>query len=117
MPYGLNSSDMKNERRFNAAFVIAYTSVPSCVRPPFGVNPAALFPQALGRDLGDRIQVWKRPPGVTAYSKDLFVWGITHTFSPTWWQTVWTTQSASRYSFFVLDNATLGQLDHNALAF
>jgi hypothetical protein len=82
-----------------------------------GADPAALFPQALGRDLGDRIQVWKRPPGVTAYSKDLFVRGITHTFTPAWWQTVWTTQSAARYSFFVLDNATLGQLDDNALAF
>jgi hypothetical protein len=81
-----------------------------------GVDPADLYPQVLGRELGDLIEVWKRPPGVTAYSKDVFVRGITHTFTPTWWQTVWDTQNAARYSFLVLDNATLGQLDDNALA-
>jgi hypothetical protein len=81
-----------------------------------GVDPGNLFPQALGRELGDRIQVWKRPPGVTAYSKDLFIRGIQHTFTPTWWQTVWTPQNAARYSFFVLDDAVLGVLDTDALA-
>jgi hypothetical protein len=81
-------------------------------------DPVNLWPQVLGRDLGDRIQVWRRPPGVTAFSVDCFIRGITHTFAATdqSWQTVWDLQAADRYSFFVLDNATLGQLDDNALA-
>ena len=33
------------------------------------------------------------------------------------WVTVWTLQSASRYSFMALDNSTLGKLDSNALAY
>ena len=81
-----------------------------------GNDPDGLFPQALGRDFGDRIQVWKQPPGVAAYSVDLFVRGITHSFSPVWWQTTWDTQNADRYSFFVLGDAILGTLDDNALA-
>ena len=82
-------------------------------------QPADLFPQALGRELGDRIQVWRRPPGVSAISKDLFIRGIAHTFdaSAESWQTVWATQSAARYSFLTLDNTTLGQLDASALAY
>lgn len=82
-----------------------------------GVDPGDLFPHALGRELGDRIQVWKRPPGVPAYSKDLFIRGITHTFSPAWWQTAWTTQAATRQSFFVLGDPVLGQLGRNALSY
>lgn len=82
-----------------------------------GVSPDALFPQALGRELGDRIEVWKKPPNVAAYSKELFVRGITHSFAPLWWQTRWDTQSAERYSFFVLDDTSLGTLGSNALAF
>jgi hypothetical protein len=82
-----------------------------------GVDPDNLFPQALGRELGDRVEVWKRPPNVTAYSKDLFIRGIDHQFTPLWWQTKWTTQNAARYSFFVLDDPILGVLDSNALGY
>lgn len=82
-----------------------------------GQDPGNLFPHALGRDLGDRIQVWKRPPNVAAWSKDLFIRGITHTFRPRWWQTTWQTQTALRFSFLTLDDPTLGALGANALAF
>jgi hypothetical protein len=82
-----------------------------------GKDPDNLYPQVLGRELGDRIQVWKRPPNVTAYSKDLFIRGITHSFTPQYWETSWDTQNAGRYSFLTLDNATLGMLDSNALGF
>jgi hypothetical protein len=168
-------------------------------------DPVRLWPQVLGRQLGDRIQVWRRPPGVLptatpwsytnqgtpsgyyfivttaqaatitvgdgfrlftsggalkentqftvtslsapfagfvnvsftprsavlptsgdiatqhtgAVIKDCFIRGITHQFdlAAATWQTTWTLQSADRYgSFFILDNPTTGQLDHNALA-
>lgn len=83
-------------------------------------DPANLWPQALGREIGDRIQVWRRPPGVASpVVKDCFIRGITHdwNWSQGTWVTTWTLQDASKYgSFLTLDNATLGQLDNNALA-
>ena len=45
-------------------------------------DPANLWPQALGREIGDRIQIWRRPPGVASpVVKDCFIRGITHAFS------------------------------------
>ena len=84
-------------------------------------DPANLWPQVLGREIGDRIQVWSRPAGVAApVSKDCFIAGIVHTWdsSSSAWLTTWTLQDASQYgSFLTLDNPTLGQLDANALTF
>jgi hypothetical protein len=83
-----------------------------------GTDPDSLFPQVLGRELGDRIQVWRRPPGQAPISKDCFISSITHTATVDGWVTEWGLRDASRYgSFFTLDNATLGQLGSNALAF
>jgi len=82
-------------------------------------DPDNLWPQVLGREVGDRIQVWHRPASVaTPISKDCFIAGITHVYDPgtSAWLTTWTLQDASKYgSFLTLDNATLGQLDDNAL--
>ncbi len=57
-------------------------------------------------------------------SKDCFIAGITHAFDPRaqgespMWLTTFSLQDASKYgSFLTLDNATLGQLDSNALTF
>ena len=89
------------------------------------VDPAAdpynLWPQVLGREIGDRIQVWHRPASVAApIVKDCFIAGITHAWDSvaSSWLTTWTLQDASKYgSFLTLDNVTLGQLDSNALSF
>lgn len=83
-------------------------------------DPDDLWPQVLGRDIGDRIQVWRRPPNLASpITHDCFIRGVEHTFDApsASWQTVWTMQAADRYSFLTLDNATLGQLGSNALAF
>jgi hypothetical protein len=83
-------------------------------------DPANLWPQVLGRQAGDRIQVWRRPPGVAPVVKDCFIRGIAHTWdwSAGTWQTTFTLQDASKYgSFMTLSNPTLGQLNANALAF
>jgi hypothetical protein len=84
-------------------------------------DPANLWPQVLGREIGDRIQVWTRPAGVASpVSKDCFIAGITHAWDSvaSTWLTTFSLQDASKYgSFFTLDNPTLGQLDGNALAF
>lgn len=81
-------------------------------------DPDSLFPQALGREIGDRIQVWRRPPGMSAITKDCFISSVSHDITVDGWVTVWGLQSAFKYgSVLTLDNATLGQLDSNTLTF
>jgi hypothetical protein len=72
-----------------------------------------LWPQVLGREIGDRITVIRRPPGMGAIQKDVFIRGITHTIdaSSNTWQTQWDLQDASRYSnFLILDDPNFGKL-------
>jgi hypothetical protein len=89
-----------------------------------GINPLAdpvdLFPQVLGREVGDRITVRRRPPGGgSLIERDVFIVGINHDvdFRVGTWMTTWQLQSASRFAFLTLDHATLGKLDSNALTF
>jgi hypothetical protein len=82
-------------------------------------DPTRLFPQVLGRKLGDRITVKFTPPGGGArISRDVFIRGIAHTIGLDTWRTEFAFQDATnKFQFFVLDNATLGRLDANALAY
>lgn len=81
-------------------------------------GPSDLWPQALGREVGDRITVIRRPPVGDPIQREVFVRGIRHEFTDGTWTTTWALQDASRYgSFFVLDHAELGVLDSNALAY
>ncbi len=83
-------------------------------------DEANLFPQVLARDIGDRLTITRRPPGGgSTIVRDVFVRGITHRLDQATldWRTMWTLQSATRYQFFVLDHATLGQLDQNGLGY
>ncbi len=84
-------------------------------------DPVNLWPQVLGREIGDRIQIWTRPAGLgSPVTKDCFIAGISHTWDSvsSAWSTTWTLADASKYgSFLTLDNPTLGKLDANALAF
>ncbi|HEV8653265.1 MAG TPA: hypothetical protein VG276_28700 [Actinomycetes bacterium] len=80
--------------------------------------PATLYPHALGRRIGDRIAISLQPPGGgTPITRECFIRGITHSMQAAWWETRWTLQSATRYSFLLLDHATLGKLDQNALSY
>jgi hypothetical protein len=84
-------------------------------------DPGNLYPQLLGRDMGDRIQTWRRPPGVSSpITKDSFIRGVTITYdSPTQAMGLtWDLQPADKYgAFLTLDSATAGRLDFNALAY
>jgi len=87
------------------------------------VNPltdtTTLFPQVLGREIGDRITVLCRPPGGgDPIERDCFIRGISHDdLRPgSWGETTWTLQSAEKWAFLLLDNAALGRLDENAIA-
>lgn len=82
-------------------------------------DPTRLFPQVLGRKLGDRITVKFTPPGGgSRITRDVFIRGISHSIGIDTWQTTFAFQDATnKFQFFVLDHATLGQLDANALAY
>jgi hypothetical protein len=82
-------------------------------------DPARLFPQVLGREIGDMIQVIRRPPGMPAIVKQLIIRGVSHTvdISSNTWSTQWQLQDASRYAFLTLGDPVAGRLDDNALAF
>lgn len=81
-------------------------------------DPAGLFPQVLGREIGDRIRIVRRPPGGGSITRDCFIRSVSHTTAPGTWITTWNLQSATKYgSFLVLDNPLLGRLDNNALAY
>jgi hypothetical protein len=83
-------------------------------------DPADLFPQVLGREIGDLIQVIRRPPGVAAITKNVFIRGISHTVdvSSNTWQTTWDLEDSSRYAgFLILDSTTNGLLNTGKLAF
>jgi hypothetical protein len=83
-------------------------------------DPDNLFPQALGREIGDRIRVKLVPPGGgEVIERECFIRGIAHEVNvPTKeWTTVFQLQSATGYSVFLLDDASLGVLDANALTY
>jgi hypothetical protein len=85
-----------------------------------GGNPDTLYPQVLGREIGDRIQITVTPPGGgSPITRQVFIRGITHSISQENWVTTWLLQSATRYTanFFVLNSATNGVLNQNVLSF
>lgn len=75
-------------------------------------NPSVLFPAVLAREIGDRIQIVRRPPGGGSdITRDAFIRGISHEVSTEQWITTFQLQSARNYgSFFTLDDAVLGVL-------
>lgn len=83
-----------------------------------GLHPE-VWPEALGREIGDRLTVLRRPPGGgDPIERDVILRGIEHDRTATTaWRVRWVFQSASRLSFFVLDDPILGTLDENALAY
>lgn len=82
-------------------------------------DPTNLFPQVLGREIGDRIRIIRQPSGGgSPIQRDVFIRGISHVTDGARWVTTWALQSATKYgSFLVLDNANIGKLNQNALGF
>ncbi|MEV0151582.1 MULTISPECIES: hypothetical protein [unclassified Nonomuraea] len=82
------------------------------------VDPERLWPQVLGREIGDRITVIRRPPGGgDPIVRDVIIRGIEHEITPDNWVTRWTFQPATKFAFLVLNADPGGRLDQNALAF
>jgi hypothetical protein len=80
---------------------------------------ATLYPQVLGRIIGDRLTVKRRPQGVgTAISTDTLIEGIETSVDVAGnWTTRWYLSPTETTAFLVLNDTTLGQLDSNALGF
>ncbi len=72
--------------------------------------PATLFPQVLGREIGDRITITRRPPGGgTPNTRDVFIRGISHQFTDSTWLTTWILQDATSLpQAFIIGDATNG---------
>ncbi len=99
-----------------ATFVLARDSIPKLRFTDVTIDPraneAALYPQVLTRDFGDRIAVVRRPPGVTADTREEYIRGIHHSFqAPTQWQTTWELEPAVLGNPFILDDPVYGLLD------
>lgn len=77
-----------------------------------------LYPQVLGREIGDRITIVRRPPGGgEPIERDVFIRGITHTVDASGsWETTWSLQSAVGHSWFTIGTAN-GKLNRDVLGF
>jgi hypothetical protein len=84
-----------------------------------GSDDDALWEHILGREFGDLITLTRRPPGGgPEVSRECYIIGVQHEVpGPNEWRTTWALQTATRWSFLTLDDATLGVLDSGALAF
>lgn len=77
--------------------------------------PAALWPQALGREIGDRVTVIRRPQGITpAISEQCTIEGIEHDFDVTSnWLTTYSLSRADITAYWILGTVGRGELDTN----
>jgi hypothetical protein len=84
-----------------------------------GSDDDVLWDHILGRQFGDLITLTRRPPGGgPVVTRECYIIGVQHEVpGPNEWRTTWALQTATRWSFMTLDDATLGVLDSNALAF
>jgi hypothetical protein len=77
-----------------------------------------LWPQALGREIGDRIQVIRRPPGGgDPIVREVFVRGVEHEYRDMQWTTRFALQAAGRYQFWTIGHPDLGRIGVNAIGF
>jgi hypothetical protein len=71
-------------------------------------DPDRLWPQVLGRELGDRITVVRRPPGGgSPISGDYHIEAIEHEFDTVSWRTTWTLSPVDPDAYWVLDTSAL----------
>lgn len=72
-------------------------------------DPTNLWPQVLGREIGDRITVKVRPSGVgSAISKELIINGVEHSMQNAEWTTTWRLSEAETQAYWVLGTSELG---------
>jgi hypothetical protein len=83
-----------------AQFIVASSKNPELRYSAITIDPialpATLFPQVLGREIGDRITITRRPPGGgSPNTRDVFIRGISHQFTDSTWLTTWVLEDAT----------------------
>ena len=112
----------QNRARDLAGFLLSLYSTPELrpsritLRPQR--SPSDLYPDALGLEILNRINVKFNVPGGGELDTDCFIDGISHSILNDSWQTSFELRSAKNYDgFFILDDSNLGKLNTNKLAF
>jgi len=68
------------------------------------INPNSLFPQILGRELGDRVTWKRRPQDIGApIERDVIIEGISHEFGPLTWETLFLIDPTDAFNYFHFD--------------
>lgn len=78
-----------------------------------------LWPEVLGREIGDRITIRRRPPGGgDVIERDCFIEGIAHRISELGrWITTFQLSDAPSYAYLILNDPVRGVLNENRLAY
>jgi hypothetical protein len=109
--------DDVNDMQTRAAFLADKYGNPALRITSMRLDPRAddtQWPRVLGRKLGDKVLVRKRPPGGgTLIEQTSIVEGIAHQFTaPQGWETSWSLSAGPEAGgYWVLDDATLSVLD------
>lgn len=82
-------------------------------------DPANLMPQVLGREIGDRITVKRRPQGVgDPIVTETLIEAITHALTPAGaWTVTWSLSPVDTRNYLILDDAAFGILGTALLGF
>lgn len=111
-----------------ANYVLAQDSVPEYRFDAITLNSAveqlgiSVMPHMLGRKLGDRVTVVRRPPAVPygsiVDSRELYIRGISHDWSAQskQWLTTFDLQPVSGLPFFIIGSSTQGVIGQNVIA-
>lgn len=91
-----------------ATYRLAHTSVPTPyvegLKIPPRKDPNTLFPQVLGRELGDRVTWKRRPQGIgNPISREVIIEGISHSFAPKRWDTDFFIDATDAQRYFLFD--------------
>lgn len=80
--------------------------------------PATLFPQILGIDTGNAVNLSHQPPGGgPAWVTTQILEKKSDTVTPTTWKSTWTLSAADAKTYMTLDDAVAGLLDVGALSY
>jgi len=75
-------------------------------------SPALLWPQVLGREIGDRITVKRRPPGGGAViTQESYIEGIAHDVRPGIWRTIFSLSPADLTTYWILNDPAASFLE------
>lgn len=81
-------------------------------------DPTNLIPQVLGREIGDRITVKRRPQGGAAITQEALIEGVSHSFTPNGeWTTTWNLSPADTKNYLILNDAAFGLLNSALLGY